>query len=305
MGAETKIDDIINLASRRQQRRNTEVLDFIKAGIKSYLKEGPFAQFPFWFLNIEPGYKFEQANLPLTQDDLDTATPVNIAGYGSVDYWLDRGLLRTNSGQSVYQLFAPAASPEGDQDGSFWVPTGYQRTLWVKPFALNGVVGSELSIENQQETITNSFTYKETMPCRAYVEKSRTGAFIRFVPTPDKAYMFKIAWVTDTPLDYYLDPADVADENWTNRIMQEYEELYIAVAQLKIAEYFGDLPNIQFYNDKIDGPENPNSIMQKLKSTHRMRKRTKTSAIPTWHNNPMTSGGARDPWKRRAYGRWR
>lgn len=276
------------------------MLEFVKAGIQSYLKEGPFAQFPFWFLKIEPGYKFELANMPMTQTDLDAVTPVSIPGHAGVDYWLDRGLLRTNAGQSSYQLFAPAESPAGDLDGAFWVPTGYQKSLYLKPLSLKGSEGGELDITTAQNVLNMGYSYKNCRPCLAYVEKSRTGAYLHLVPTPDKAYLLKYAWVTDTALNYYLDPADVPDENWTNLAMQEYEELFICVAQLKIAEYFGDLPNIEFYKNKM-----ATEVMPNLKMTHRIRKRQHVAQIPTWKSNPQKSGGDRktDPWQRAGGGR--
>lgn len=300
MAAETKIDTIINLASRRQQRRNPEVLEFVKAGIQSYLKEGPFAAFPFWFLRIEPGYKFELANMPMTQDDLENATPVSIPGHPSVDYWLDRGLLRTEAGVNTYQLFAPAASPEGDIDGAYWVPTGYQKSLYLKPVSLKGSEGPEIDVVTPQAVLNHGFSYKQCHPCLAHVEKSRTGAYLHLSPTPDKSYLFKYGWVTDIALNYYLDEDDVVDENWTNRAMQEYEELYIAVAHLKIAEYFGDLPNIEFYRNKL-----ATEVMPNLKMTHRIRKRQQVAQIATWKSNPMKSGSIRktDPWGRQAGGR--
>lgn len=311
MGASTKINDLITMALRRHDRRNTEVTDILKAKIKVFIKEEICTIFPFWFLRLEVGAGFLTSEFPLSQDDLDNASHISIPNHSDVTCWLDRGILRTEEGVAQYPLAGPAETPVGDRTGSYWSLAKFQKPLYVKPISLKGSVGPELPIQVGQVFLENNYSSVQGAPCFAYFESGREGDYIRLSPTPDRAYLLAVSWVLAEPLDYFLSPGDVVANNYTNKFLQEHEEVYSYIVMLKAAEYFNDAPNIEFYRNALFGDMNRSvgkigGKLGDLKRSHQRRARQAASSIPIWKSNPMQVGTDKmDAWGRRAGGAWR
>lgn len=304
MGATTKINDVINIAMRRQSRRNTEIENLVRASLKEYIKEEICTIFPFWFLRVEPGGGFLSQEFPMSQDDLENAAHVNIPGFPNVDYWMDRGILRLKEGQSEYELFAPAETPVGDRVGAYWVGAKFQKPKYCKLISTKGTIGPEIPITHSQVFLQNQVPCVPGPPQMLHLESGRERDIVRVTPTPDKAYTLALSWILAEPLNYYLDPEDVATENWTNKFIQEHEELWVYFAMLKIAEYFQDLPNIEFYKKEIFGEANrgvgiTGGKIGDLKRSNQRKNIQDGYTIGTYKTNPMKSRpNARDPWNR-------
>lgn len=305
MAANTKINSLISTALRRQQRRNSEVEDIIKASIQNYIREDICTIFPFWFLRMEVGVGFIPEHLPMTQDDLDNFAHIAIPGHPDVDYWLHRGILRVKPGQHSYELFAPAEVPAGDSNGAYWVGAKFQKPLAIAPITLKGEVEPEIPCHNNQMFMHNIGCVRPGKPSVAYLESGRERDILRISPTPDRAYLLAVSWVLAEPLNYYLSPADAGTENYTNKFMQEHEEIYSFVVMLKISEYFGDLPNFEFYKRELFGEMNRGvgrlgGKLGDLKRAHERKLKQHKASIAIYKSNPLQQQPLiPDPWGRR------
>lgn len=309
MSANTKINDLIERALRRQQRRNSEIRDILRSSIQAYVREDICTLFPFWFLRTDIGVDLlSSAGFPLTQDDVNGIPSVDIVGHPGVGYWLDRGILRTVPGQATYELFYPAETPTGDRDGAYWRGAKYQKPLSAFHITTKGSVEPEMSFKFGSVFQQGLRNFEEGKPCMATLESGRERDLIRFSPTPDKAYLIGVSWVLAEPLNYFLAEEDAVTENYTNKFMQEHEEVYALLCMLKTAEYFDDLPNIEFYKKNLFGEMNKNvgtvgGKIGDLKRSHIHKYIQPSSSVPVFKSNPLRNpSGHSDPWGRRGGG---
>lgn len=260
MGAETKVNDLIDNALRRHPRRSTEAEETIKADLDGMIKD-ICSNYPFWFLQVTQDSIVPQ-NFPMSQAELEALTPIDIAGRPDVDYWLGRGWLRTNPGQETYELFAPFEIPSFDNDGDGWKAAKCSKPMYAKPMNLQGYQSDDLTIPSADVYNYRASYSTPGAPGVALFESGRLGDSIRFSPTPDKSMIIAVSWVLAEPLKYYLDPDDVDEDNYTHKMMQEYPEVVSYLIMQKAAEFFQDYTAADYYETQLYGaPIKKGSIM--------------------------------------------
>lgn len=302
MARETKINDLISSALRRSQRRNSEIETIIKNDVQDYIREEICTIYPFWFLRTEVGRDFF-SNIGVDgledQAALDTYAHLSFPLYPAVDYWLDRGILRLEAGKDVYDLHAPAENLVGDTQPAYWKPAKCQKPEFAKLLNLQGQDAGELTIPRQNVALQHN-NASEGRPCIIYFEPGREVDRVRVVPTPDRSYLVAISWVLSEPLNYYLEVEDATEDNYSNRFMQEYTEIYKYIVMLKAAEYFGDLPNIDFYMKSLYGASDMSTIgtsfggkIGNLKRAHQRKHKQNAQSVATYKTNPMRRSSGR------------
>lgn len=219
---------------------------------KNFIRE-ICSQYPYWFLKVVPGHTFP-ASFPLANEAaLTSYTKVTGA-------WLDRGWLHVQPGVARYVFSAPAEFGESfDDDASFWSDVQIQQLDYVKEFNLRGSFIRDLECKPGSGHFTQTDWSSRGQPAIALWEtgvddSGNRISWLRFNPTPQNHAIYAVGFTLRVPINY--DPDSPSTGNTTNRMLEEYPEVFIHAGMLQAAEYFNEARNIEYYSKKLWGIPN-------------------------------------------------
>lgn len=245
---------ILDRVRRRFPRTDRNLEDMLATDLPEQFRQ-LCSRYPFWFLSVYPS----SYNLEQTYESV-----VEASGENAVESWIDKGWLRTSKYVTDYDFWVPAAletsATYDDPDESLlWVPAQVRKLEFVKMYERTGAVKADLPVVNMDKFYSFASFGMTTPgePVMATLVRSPGGCALRLHPVPADTYILAVGFrLAVTP--FYRESGDI-----TTAAFQLYPELGINLGLLAAAEYFGELPAVQYYTQKLFGnpPKGTNMSM--------------------------------------------
>lgn len=236
--------DVLDRVKIRFPRTDSVLENMLQTDIFDNFVRNICSQYPYWFLKYSPGDKLP-LNFPTDDTDLQSRTPI----FGD---WLDRGWLRTSPGKNKYVIAAPADLGDPfETDAAYWSNVEVRTVDYVRQYNYNGSLVQDLEIvsSSRYENASNYATQQQprVVKWESGIVNGETVSWLVFNPVPQKYGIYAVQFHLRVPIDY------VSGTSYTNRMLNEYPEVFINAGMLAAAEYFNEQRAIEYYRGILWG----------------------------------------------------